>query len=195
MSGIEERSAVGAAVRKLRHALGETQEKFARRMNTAVRTIARYEGERPPTGLALAQLKRLADAYNLPDVGNVLEDAIMRELGQDDMRDVSQFYTITLVSPEEIGPVRALVEALRNARYREVGVRAIRVLTPVMNDIQKPIDQARRAAQQGEAMLAACRAGKTDRQIAKFFGVSVKEVREWKRASGLTDQSEQSVTK
>jgi transcriptional regulator with XRE-family HTH domain len=189
MSGQNDHIGVGAAVRKLRLALGETQEKFARRMNTAVRTIARYEREHPPTGLALAQLKQLADAYNLPDVGNVLQEAMMRELGQDHMREAPQFYSITLVKPEEIAPVRALVEALRNARYHEIGIRAIRVLTPVIKDIQKPIDQARQAVRQGEAMLGAYRAGKTDRQIAKFFGVSVKQVSEWRRAHGFTDKS------
>ena len=175
------------AVRRLRKALGETQEQFAHRLKTAVRTIARYEGERPPTGLVLAQLKQLADANDLQDVANVFHDAILRELGQDHIQNLGEFYSMTLTKPEEIRPVRALVEALRNPQYRQIGARAIRVLTPVIENIQKPIDQARRATRQADAMVAAHRAGKTEAQIAKFFGVPIQQVREWKHAHGLMD--------
>jgi hypothetical protein len=31
--------------------------------------------------------------------------------------------------------------------------------------------------------------GKTDRQIAKFFAVPIKKVRDWKRSNGLMDTS------
>ena len=55
MSSQESHSPLQGAVRQLRKGLGETQEKFAHRLGTAVRTIARYEGERPPTGLVLEQ--------------------------------------------------------------------------------------------------------------------------------------------
>jgi len=44
------------AVRKLRTALGESQQAFAYRMKTAIRTIARYEASTPPKGKALAEL-------------------------------------------------------------------------------------------------------------------------------------------
>ena len=187
MSWQEGQKSLQTAVRQLRKALGETQEQFAHRLGTAVRTIARYEGERPPTGLVLEQLKQLADAYNLPEVASVFQEAITRELGQDHIQSVGEFYSITLTKPEEIKPVRALVEALKNPQYRQIGARAIRVLTPLIEDIQKRIGRARRAIRQSEAMLAAHRAGKTDRQIAEFFGVPIKQVREWKRANGLMD--------
>jgi transcriptional regulator with XRE-family HTH domain len=187
MSSQQSHTPLQGAVRQLRKGLGETQEKFAHRLGTAVRTIARYEGERPPTGLVLEQLKQLANAYNLPEVASVFQEAITRELGQDHIQSVGEFYSITLTKPEEIKPVRALVEALRNPQYCQIAARAIRDLAPVIEDIQKPIDRTRRALRQGEAMLAAHRAGKTDRQIAEFFGVPIKRVREWKRANGLMD--------
>jgi len=37
-------------VRKLRTALGESQQAFAYRMKTAIRTVARYETSAPPKG-------------------------------------------------------------------------------------------------------------------------------------------------
>ena len=178
---------IQTAVRQLRKALGETQEQFAHRLRTAVRTIARYEGDRPPTGLVLAQLKQLADVNDLQDVANVFQDAILEELGQDHIQNLGEFYSMTLTKPQEIRPVRALVEALRNPQYRQIGARAIRILAPVIENIQKPIDQVRRATLQADAMLAVHRAGKTERQIAEFFGVSIKQVREWKRVNGLMD--------
>jgi lauroyl/myristoyl acyltransferase len=134
-------------------------------------------------------LKQLADAHALPKLARVFEEAIMRELGQGHMQGAGEFYSITLTKPEEIGPVRALVESLRNPRYKEIGAKAVRLLAPVIEDIQKPIEEARQAMRQGEAMLAAHRAGKTDVQIAKFFGVPIQQVREWKRATGLTQKS------
>ena len=187
MSSPQSPKPIQDAVRQVRKALGETQEQFARRLRTVVRTIARYEGDRPPTGLVLAQLKQLADANGLPDVAHVFEDAIIRELGQDHIQNLGEFYSMTLTKPEEIRPVRALIEALRNPEYRQIGARAIRVLTPVIEDIQKPIEQARRAVRQADAMLAVHREGKTAKQIAEFFGVPIGQVRAWKRQNGLMD--------
>ena len=53
-------SECSAAVRALRVALGESQQAFAYRMKTAIRTIARYETNRPPKGLMLAAFLNVA---------------------------------------------------------------------------------------------------------------------------------------
>jgi DNA-binding transcriptional regulator YiaG len=45
---------VTKAVRELRQTLHESQQSFAYRMQTAVRTIARYETVRPPRGTPAA---------------------------------------------------------------------------------------------------------------------------------------------
>ena|ERR1017187_6798246 len=74
-------SQVSQAVRKLRLALGESQQAFAYRMKAAVRTIARWETTRPPKGKALADLNRLALENCQWELGEFLSDALKKELG------------------------------------------------------------------------------------------------------------------
>jgi transcriptional regulator with XRE-family HTH domain len=69
------------AVRELRISLGESQQAFAYRMKTAIRTIARYETVRPPKGTALADLYRVATETGHPKLANVFANALQAELG------------------------------------------------------------------------------------------------------------------
>ena len=62
----QQTSPVSEAVRNLRLALGESQQAFAYRMKTAIRTIARYETIRPPKGKALSEFFRVAAEIGKP---------------------------------------------------------------------------------------------------------------------------------
>ena len=66
------------AVRKLRTALGESQQAFAYRMKTAIRTIARYEASTPPKGKALAELFWVAADTGNAELANVFRGALRR---------------------------------------------------------------------------------------------------------------------
>ncbi len=77
----EEKNPVSEAVRKLRVALGESQQAFAYRMKTAIRTIARYETVRPPKGKALAEFFRVASETGNEDLAKVFRDALTAEIG------------------------------------------------------------------------------------------------------------------
>jgi transcriptional regulator with XRE-family HTH domain len=70
---------ISVAVRKLREALGETQQQFAFRSRMAIRTIARYETSRPPKGKALLDFMRLAKASGRPVEFEVFRTAIAEE--------------------------------------------------------------------------------------------------------------------
>jgi transcriptional regulator with XRE-family HTH domain len=72
---------VSDAVRKLRKELGESQQQFAYRMKTAIRTVARYETVRPPKGKVLRQLEAVATESNLPHLAEVFRGALNQELG------------------------------------------------------------------------------------------------------------------
>jgi transcriptional regulator with XRE-family HTH domain len=72
---------VSAAVRALRKALGESQQQFAYRMKTAIRTVARYETVRPPKGKVLKQLEIMATENSLPHLAEVFHRALDQELG------------------------------------------------------------------------------------------------------------------
>jgi hypothetical protein len=73
-------SPVSRAVRELRQAYGESQQAFAYRMKTAIRTIARYETVRPPRGAELGQFLELAIAKQRNDLAEVFARAVADEL-------------------------------------------------------------------------------------------------------------------
>ena len=69
-------SEVSVAVRALRTALGESQQAFAYRMKTAIRTIARYETARPPKGLILIAFLNVAVAAGEHDLAKIFRKAL-----------------------------------------------------------------------------------------------------------------------
>jgi transcriptional regulator with XRE-family HTH domain len=66
---------ISEAVRELRTALGETQQQFAHRMKTAIRTIARWETIQPPQGETLNQMAILARRSGLSALAGKFERA------------------------------------------------------------------------------------------------------------------------
>src|SRR5271157_330230 len=77
----QQTSLVSEAVRELRVALGESQQAFAYRMKTAIRTIARYETIRPPKGKALSEFLRVATETGNQELSKVFSDALTAEIG------------------------------------------------------------------------------------------------------------------
>jgi transcriptional regulator with XRE-family HTH domain len=74
-------SPISEAVRSLRVALGDSQQAFAYRMKTAIRTIARYETTRPPKGKALSEFYRVALEVGNQDLATVFRNALTAEMG------------------------------------------------------------------------------------------------------------------
>jgi transcriptional regulator with XRE-family HTH domain len=69
------RNAVTDAVRRLREALGDTQQQFAARTGLAISTVVRYELSRPPRGEILTRFKALADEKGLHDIAQAFAHA------------------------------------------------------------------------------------------------------------------------
>jgi transcriptional regulator with XRE-family HTH domain len=78
---------VSKAVRELRTALGETQQEFAFRVKTAIRTIARWETVQPPRGDTLKGLAYLAEKSGRLDLATVFDKARVAELAADPFTD------------------------------------------------------------------------------------------------------------
>jgi len=76
----QQTSSVSEAVRNLRLALGESQQAFAYRMKTAIRTIARYETIRPPKGKALSELFSVATEIGNQALATVFRGALTAEM-------------------------------------------------------------------------------------------------------------------
>lgn len=70
----EERE-IADTIKELRLTYGETQEQFSKRLGVTVRTIARYELERPPTGKVLGKLLNLASDIEREDFEDIFRKA------------------------------------------------------------------------------------------------------------------------
>ena len=69
-------------VKSLRLALGDTQQQFAQRTGLAISTVVRYESTRPPRGVRLAQMERLARTEGKNEIALALHEALNRELNR-----------------------------------------------------------------------------------------------------------------
>src|SRR5271170_7863018 len=80
--GRSEMDLVVAAVKALRHELGDSQQAFANRLGLSIRAIANYEKDRKPTGMALASLARVASDAGKHDLTSTFMLALVEELGR-----------------------------------------------------------------------------------------------------------------
>jgi transcriptional regulator with XRE-family HTH domain len=122
-----EKNKLTEAVRDLRSALGETQQTFASRMKTAIRTVARWETTRPPSGASLAQLERLAATKGLEDLTAVFRAALADELGNWETSSYTSVYSEPRTESEKLW-VAALLATLRNPQYADRRARLIPLL-------------------------------------------------------------------
>jgi transcriptional regulator with XRE-family HTH domain len=63
----------------LREALSLNQQDFANRLSTAITTVARWETSRPPSGIALSALAKLADESGQGDFALAFISELIRE--------------------------------------------------------------------------------------------------------------------
>lgn len=69
------------AVRALRESIGDTQQRFANRLNIAISTAVRYELTRPPSGEALAHLMNLALESGQTELAELFRKALADQMG------------------------------------------------------------------------------------------------------------------
>jgi transcriptional regulator with XRE-family HTH domain len=111
------------AVKALRLALGDTQHRFANRMKTAIRTIARWETIRPPSGGTLIQLAKVAGTAGRVDLVEVFLAAISEEIGY--------FVPRFEILPDEHQDFDALVAILRSSGYQKQREEWQRISRPI----------------------------------------------------------------
>ncbi len=78
---------ISQAIRELRQSLGLTQQEFAYRVPTAIRTVARWENNQPPRGKALVRLAQLAQSQDLREIAGKLIGALQLEMASHDATD------------------------------------------------------------------------------------------------------------
>lgn len=79
--GTEQSNPLCEAARKLRLAIGDTQQQFAQRLQLAISTVVRYELTRPAGGAALALLARTAEDAGQQELADTFLAALGKELG------------------------------------------------------------------------------------------------------------------
>ena len=73
-------AAVQNAIRSLRSSLGYSQEALARALDLSWRTVARYEGDSPPSGAALIRLIDFAEKQQCDQVAVALRQAYVSDM-------------------------------------------------------------------------------------------------------------------
>lgn len=68
------------AIRTLREHLGYTQQRWAHHLNLGIATVVRWENSTAPGPSGLILLANIANKVNLPDVAQVLTDAMRERL-------------------------------------------------------------------------------------------------------------------
>jgi transcriptional regulator with XRE-family HTH domain len=172
---VAEKNIVNETVRKLRVSLSETQEQFARRMNTAVVTIARWETSRPPRGKALRALEDLAASVSMTEYAAIFARARKGEFP-------APKRTVAVKGPEaenerEKLRMLALLRVLRNPDHYKASIRMVeKGLGPAMRDIENLMTDAQAKADVPGAILRLAQKGNTPEQIGEVLGVEIETV-------------------
>ena len=83
----EAHSEISLAIRELRSSLQMTQQDFAYKFPTAIRTIARWENDQPPRGDALVRLAQMAEAQGLPNLASKFVRALQLQMAHQNVGD------------------------------------------------------------------------------------------------------------
>jgi transcriptional regulator with XRE-family HTH domain len=135
------KSQIMAAVKSLRHALGDTQQGFAHRLGLAISTVVRYESTRPPKGRALEQLAQVAEQAGLDAEAGAFRNALVQELGLTITPHAVMEYTpapeLQPLSDTEEALVAAVLRVMRNAEYQPIREALMGLLRPAMRERKK----------------------------------------------------------
>jgi transcriptional regulator with XRE-family HTH domain len=130
---------LGDAIRSLRSGLNESQQAFAYRMKTAIRTISRYETVQPPKGKALLQLADVARAAGRGDLTEIFHRHFYDEFAAfgDDIRKDAHIIMNRLYFA--LGGDVWLADQIRG--YLATVRRDKRLIVPMLMELDdKPID-------------------------------------------------------
>jgi transcriptional regulator with XRE-family HTH domain len=101
-------------VRKLRLALGDSQQEFAQRLNSAIRTIARWESGQSPNHKAISQLERIARERGLIDLADGFRAVLSKRIGREFSAETEFDPTMNVpTTREEHRLVDAFLQVLR----------------------------------------------------------------------------------
>ena len=171
-----ERHIASEAVRRLRAFLGETQEQFALRMNTAVVTIARWETSRPPGGKALKALEKLtASDPSLKEYEDAFAEA--RRNSPATRKRIAGVSPIEFKSERETMLARAMLRVIRNPdKYAKELLEIENALQAPSQDIDRLMTSTQVGADVRGAIVRLHKEGRSHRQIGEILGLDPNDV-------------------
>ena len=149
---------------------GETQEQFARRMGTTVRTIARWEGPRPPTGRALVHLEHMAAMNGASDSAATFRSALNDEMGPR-VANLGLYRT-----EEERDLCLALLVTLRDEKHKRRRAAVRKHLQPALADVHEQDLERRKHSEDSEAAVHLLRGGMDIPGVARRLGLKREHV-------------------
>ena len=161
-----QKDVISDAVRRLRIAFGETQQRFAERLGTALITVTRWETSRPPTtDSALDQLEKLARDKGLEEYAEVFKSARTDRSRAARLRTAA-VAPLALQNEQETNWCSALLRAMRNPQQYAPELQTIEsALSRPLADIEEVISNAQVAGDVVKAISGWLLKGKHRRKL------------------------------
>jgi len=164
---------VGAAIRRLRDALGDTQAKFAKRLGTTPRTIIRWEQGETPRDNALVSLEQLAGPWaDCATVFRLAREGQSAELGPSVRPDN------TPRDFDESKAIHAFLDVWRNPTIYPREHKAVqRAIAKSRSELEKDLEQAQAARDAQQFVIRLLDRGQTAQEIANRLEIPLKHVK------------------
>jgi hypothetical protein len=186
-------NAVTAAVRELREVLGESQQQFALRMQTAIRTIARYETVRPPKGKVLRQLEELALESRQLELARIFRIALTEEMGGIPLFDASKPYSSDVGLPRDLDIATLTWMKQHPNKYGKELRLWERISKAAKQDLLDRRKEMAAARKMIDAVVKLLKQGKTKEEIEDLLRVKIKADAMDMLAVGLNPASPRSL--
>lgn len=169
---------IGELVRKLRLALGETQQDFAQRLQTAIRTVARWEAGHSPNNRAVAQLERVAREHGLADLADGFRAGLSKSIGTRLTLVAESDLKLNLPGTrEEKILVHSFLLALRNPHHAKLASSLKKSLKPISDVAEQMVESLETEERLGKAVDLLLAGGTSPEAIASMLKVDKDWVR------------------
>jgi transcriptional regulator with XRE-family HTH domain len=167
-------------VRKLRLGLGDTQQDFAQRLQTAIRTVARWEAGHWPNNRTVAQLEQLARVHGFTDLADGFRTGLSKAIGTR-LALVAEFdprLNLPKTREEKI-LVHSFLLALRSQHHAKLASSLKQSLKPISDAAEQIVESLETEERLGNAVDLLLAGGTPPQEIASMLKVDADWVK-WK---------------
>ena len=163
---------INELVRKLRLGLGDTQQDFAQRLQTAIRTVARWEAGHSPNNRAVAQLEQLAREHGFTDLADGFRTGLSKSIGSRLALVAESDLRLNLPGTrEEKILVHAFLLALRNPHHAKLASSLKQSLKRISAAAEQMVESLETEERLGKAVDLLLAGGTSPEAIASMLKV------------------------